>query len=321
MNISEHIRKYPEHELQDILKFMYQSCFGCEHLVTDEASAAAYIKEEAENLGSEASDDIEELDGDYCRVHLGWIGKGLKTETLAKLFVMSSEHEEDGEERLERMLEAYGTFVDWDRKAVHHSERFRKAYRPAYRVIKKEYARLIPLFAYIDGNGGRGILAIDGRSGSGKSTIAEILARVYDAAIFRMDDFFLRPEQRTAERFSEPGGNVDRERFLEEVLVPLSRGGDVTYSRFDCRSMSVGRPEKVEMTDLVIVEGSYSMHPALNSYYDMSAFIDIDEKEQAKRILKRNGEVMAKRFLEEWIPMEEKYFKAFNVRECCDLVI
>ena len=34
-----------------------------------------------------------------------------------------------------------------------------------------------------------------------------------------MDDFFLRPEQRRPERFAEPGGNVDRERFAAEVLV------------------------------------------------------------------------------------------------------
>ena len=37
-----------------------------------------------------------------------------------------------------------------------------------------------------------------------------------------MDDFFLRPEQRTEERLKEVGGNVDRERFLEEVARPLT---------------------------------------------------------------------------------------------------
>lgn len=37
-----------------------------------------------------------------------------------------------------------------------------------------------------------------------------------------MDDFFLRIEQRTPERMTEVGGNVDYERFLETVLFPVS---------------------------------------------------------------------------------------------------
>ena len=32
-----------------------------------------------------------------------------------------------------------------------------------------------------------------------------------------MDDYFLQPYQRTEERLAEPGGNVDYERFKEEI--------------------------------------------------------------------------------------------------------
>ena len=32
-----------------------------------------------------------------------------------------------------------------------------------------------------------------------------------------MDDFYLQEYQRTQERYNEPGGNVDRERFKKEV--------------------------------------------------------------------------------------------------------
>ena len=57
------------------------------------------------------------------------------------------------------------------------------------------------------------ILAIDGGSASGKTTLSDSLANIYDCTVFHMDDFFLCPEQRTQERYAEPGGNVDRERF------------------------------------------------------------------------------------------------------------
>ena len=60
-----------------------------------------------------------------------------------------------------------------------------------------------------------------------------------------MDDFFLRPEQRTPERYAEPGGNVDRERFLAEVLIPLRAGETVQYRRFDCSTFTVLPPKPI----------------------------------------------------------------------------
>ena len=51
------------------------------------------------------------------------------------------------------------------------------------------------------------IVAIDGKCTSGKTTLAGKLAELYDCNVFHMDDFFLRPEQRTPERFAEVGGN------------------------------------------------------------------------------------------------------------------
>ena len=66
-------------------------------------------------------------------------------------------------------------------------------------------------------------VAIDGRCASGKTTLARALQEKIDCNVFAMDDYFLRPEQRTAERLSEAGGNVDRERFLREILLPVSQ--------------------------------------------------------------------------------------------------
>ena len=41
------------------------------------------------------------------------------------------------------------------------------------------------------------LVAIDGKCTSGKTTLASKLAELYDCNVFHMDDFFLRPEQRT----------------------------------------------------------------------------------------------------------------------------
>ena len=89
------------------------------------------------------------------------------------------------------------------------------------------------------------IVAIDGSCTSGKTTLATRLAEIYDCNVFHMDDFFLRPEQRTQERYAEVGGNVDYERFREEVLLPLKKGRAFAYRPFSCKTFTLDEPVQV----------------------------------------------------------------------------
>ena len=191
------------------------------------------------------------------------------------------------------------------------------------RELSEEYRIFLPVFEKIDSllQQEKVIFAIEGGSGSGKTTLSKLLEQVYDCNVFHMDDFFLRPVQRTKERFEEPGGNVDRERFLEEVLLPLSKNEPVDYVRFDCSTFTLLPAKKISPKKLNIIEGSYSMHPVLAGWYDFGVFLDISTTLQEERIKKRNSPEQVKRFLEEWIPMERKYHEAMKVRERCDLKI
>ena len=159
------------------------------------------------------------------------------------------------------------------------------------------------------------IIAIEGGSGSGKSTLADIISRAYDCNVIHMDDFFLRPEQRTEERLAEVGGNIDRERFESEVLISLKNEDTVSYRPFDCSRCELGEPIQLPHKRLTIVEGVYSMHPAFGKYYNFAVFLDIDPDCQRERILKRNSPSLAKRFFEEWIPLENRYFKETDIRQ------
>lgn len=164
------------------------------------------------------------------------------------------------------------------------------------------------------------IIAIDGRCGSGKTTLAAGLKEKNGWRVFPMDDFFLRPEQRTEERFVKPGGNVDHERFLEEILLPLQNGVQTFFYRpFDCQRQDFAEAVSVTAGDVNVVEGSYSCHPALWDAYDLRVFLDVTEAEQERRILLRNGKDSAKMFKERWIPLEERYFEAYRIKERCEL--
>lgn len=161
---------------------------------------------------------------------------------------------------------------------------------------------------------GAKIIAVDGRSAAGKTTLAAELSTVLGCGVVHMDDFFLPPEMRTPERLSQPGGNVDRERFAAEVLPFL--GAEFEYGAFSCSNGCIDRKVHVP-AGRVIIEGAYSMHPAFGEYFDFGIFADISPELQKQRIIARSGEEKWEQFREKWIPMEELYHSTFDTAARC----
>ena len=164
------------------------------------------------------------------------------------------------------------------------------------------------------------LVAIEGSCTAGKTTLSRLLEAEFDCNVFHMDDFFLRPEQRTPERFGEAGGNVDYERFKEEVLLPLKSGKPFSYRPFDCGTFQLTDPVSVMPKKLTIIEGTYSLHPYFRDVYDLKIRLTISPELQRQRILER-PEFLHQRFFEEWIPMEAAYFDHFRIREQGDLLM
>ncbi len=188
--------------------------------------------------------------------------------------------------------------------------------------FEEENAIFLPILEKIDTYRGkkRLIIAIDGGSASGKTTLSKSLEKIYDATVLHMDDFFLTPDMRTEKRLSEVGGNVSWERFEGEVLLPLTQEKEISYRAFDCKTEKFKETTVIAPQKIVIIEGAYSMHMALAGYYDFSVFLNINKNEQKKRILNRNPS-LASRFFDSWIPMEDNYFEKTNIKNRCDLVI
>ena len=184
--------------------------------------------------------------------------------------------------------------------------------------------RFAPLLAAIDrslaGTEKAVAVAIDGMAASGKTTLAAALAEKYGAPVVHMDDFFLRPEQRTPERYAQPGGNIDRERFLSEVCPYLATGEGFSYFRFDCHRMCLAQRIVIPPHPLIIVEGTYSLHPKFLSFYTIKVMLTISQEWQAERIQRRNGKDGYRIFAEKWIPLENRYFSEFHVEMSADFV-
>lgn len=163
--------------------------------------------------------------------------------------------------------------------------------------------------------GKRCILAIDGRCAAGKTTLAAHLQTMFHCSVIHMDHFFLRPEQRTPARLEQPGGNIDYERFAQEIIPPLQSGTDFSYRPYLCHTQTFGDPIFIRHTPLMIVEGSYACHPALAVPYDLKVFLTVDSAQQLRRIEARNGKSRLSQFAQRWIPLEEQYFKTFQIAE------
>jgi hypothetical protein len=210
----EHCGRYPDLKIRDVFKYLYQSSFGCEHMVSSLDAVTDWIrKEHSGTVTGEAvsevtgSGTVDPLDGGYSRVHLDWLDRGLSVETLGKLFYLSAKTEDEGRIELERKLDVALEMVrkgelpfgfeefkiavsEWknaEYPAVHHSEAFRAMYHPSYRVVAEQYVKFIPLFCEIDRRAGeRFVVAIEGGSASGKTTLSQILSQVYNCTVFHI---------------------------------------------------------------------------------------------------------------------------------------
>ena len=156
-----HYNTYPKLEVADIFKFIFQSAFGCEHLVSSEERALNYIKEELKRVSADEAPRVDKLDGDYSRVYLSCLNDEVTPEVMAKYFCLSAKIEPDGKEKLLEKIavarelildgtiplslsdfdELHGKWREAGYPAIHHSEAFREAYHPAYRVIANEYLK------------------------------------------------------------------------------------------------------------------------------------------------------------------------------------
>lgn len=167
----------------------------------------------------------------------------------------------------------------------------------------------------------RVIVAVDGRCASGKTTLSKLLEDRLSCNVIHMDSFFLQPHQRTEQRISVPGENVDHERFLSEVLIPLRSGKSFSYREYFCYSGEFSEPIFVCENDVTVIEGSYSCHSSLWDSYDLRIFVTTDKETQLSRIIERDGESYSKVFESKWIPLEEKYFSAYGIMQRCDIVV
>lgn len=337
-------KRYPKMNLSDHIKLIYQNEFGCGHLLVSQDTSADYLKAECKTARP-GINLFEPIGNGYWRLYLkNALESGASLETLNRIVLATASLSAGSTDSLQRKLQQLYHLCQEEKlpykaglcqvylmnyeaagfPAVHHTQCYKNAYAPSYRVVSDRYARFFELLLRIDRLmvvENRPILvAIDGFCASGKTTLAALLQTCYDCNVFHTDDYFLRPEQKTPERLREAGGNMDRERLEAEVLCPLSEGKDILYRPYSCKTQTVSDGNIVPFKQLNIIEGAYALHPSLRRYYQIAAVLDITPEHQWSRLKKRESQKSLELFRDKWIPLECEYAKVTDLFSCTDLV-
>ncbi len=339
---------HPRAQIQDFIKRIHQSEFGSD---CEEESKEKFFL----NLQRDICCMTEKMRrrawfdpfcSEFCRLNLS-VASEISPELISRIFWVSKQKSKRAaawfrfEEKLsifwalfqeqpdlfrftkEEMIAYLKEYQRQGYPRVRHSELYQKLYEPCYRVVLKEYARNVELYSAIERclrEKGTVNVAIDGNCGAGKTRLSRVLSDLWDCNVFHTDDFFLPLSMRTPERLSEVGGNMERERFREEICEQVKTGKPFSYRPFNCSDMTLGDPVQVTPKQVNIFEGAYCMHPELRDYYDVTVFLGLNPAAQEARILERNGSFMLRKFLDEWIPKENAYFEQMKVKEACQII-
>ena len=158
--IHRQVAHYPQTTMQDVYKSFYQDRFGAEHMISDTAAVQEYLMYE---LTVAAADTVSNpyyesvgAQGRYVRVYLRCVNEGLLTaEQLLDAFIRSAQPTAQPQQswadewtHIEQAARETGVPCSEEENrllrqaaqnnhAVHHSDTYRNAYHPHYRIVEK----------------------------------------------------------------------------------------------------------------------------------------------------------------------------------------
>ena len=160
--LAEELRRHPSLAPADVAKLCYQAARGAEHLLSDLDRARGYLERELEMTPADGEMPLTEPISDtVARVNLAaWKARGLSSEPLFELFAATASVKRE-EDLLPLYLAQAGEWLSCLRGSItpdqwqtflsryeaegcppiHHSDAYRKAEHPAYRIVRRDLLR------------------------------------------------------------------------------------------------------------------------------------------------------------------------------------
>ncbi|MGJ3191652.1 aminodeoxychorismate synthase component I [Paenarthrobacter sp. FR1] len=156
------------------------------------------------------------------------------------------------------------------------------------------------------------IIAVDGRSGAGKTTLAvELAARLrqhHKVSLFHLEDIY-------------PGWNglmPGIERYVATVLKPLSEGLAAEWTSWDWEKHYDGGLNVTLPAEIVIVEGVGAAADAARSMLDAVVWVESPGDDRRRRALTRDGSTYEP-YWDSWAAQEDDWLEADSVVSAADV--
>lgn len=157
------------------------------------------------------------------------------------------------------------------------------------------------------------LIGIDGRSGAGKTSLAEQLSQVLsvtrDVVTFHLEDIY-------------PGWDglaQGIEIYNECILASLREQRDAYWTAWDWFANSPGGPRLTRCAEIVILEGVGACNWVARQVLDVSVWVELPEQQRRTRALQRDGSSY-EQFWDTWAEQESQYLAADPVWESADII-
>jgi uridine kinase len=154
------------------------------------------------------------------------------------------------------------------------------------------------------------VVAIDGRSGAGKTSLAAELRAALAAAVVSLEDLY--------------GGWDGLERGIDllvsEVLEPLANGWPARVPRYDWAAGAWGTPWVLEPPEVLIVEGVGAGARRAAAYESTLIWVEVAASVRKKRALDRDGETFAL-YWDRWAAQEDAMLAREHTPDRADIVV
>jgi uridine kinase len=159
-------------------------------------------------------------------------------------------------------------------------------------------------------DGRTGVIAVDGRSGAGKTSLAAGLRVELGSPVVALEDLY--------------GGWDGLERgvdlLVSEVLEPLSAGRAARVPRYDWGAAAWGSPWVLEPPAVLIVEGVGAGARRAAAYASVLVWMEGPASVRKKRALDRDGETFAPHW-DVWAAQEDALLGRERTPERADIVV